>query len=62
MRRDTVDDVSRAEGKLDPRAQVTLERMARVAYVLDQHRIAVAKHSQHLAELQTELEKIEGSQ
>lgn len=45
--------------KSDPRAQALLERMARVAYVLDCHREAIAKHSQHLAELQAELERLE---
>ena len=45
---------------LDPRTRAILERMARVGYVLDQHRIAVARHSQHLAELRAELELIEG--
>lgn len=48
----TEDDVS-------PAARAILERMARVAYVLDCHRQAVAKHSRHLAELQTEIEALD---
>ncbi len=44
---------------LDPRARAILERMARVAYVLDCHRQAIARHSRTLAELRGELEAIE---
>jgi len=47
------------ESELSPQARSILERMARVAYVLDCHRQAIARHSQHLAELRTELEALE---
>lgn len=44
---------------LDPRARAILERMARVAYVLDCHRQAIARHSRQLTELQAELDEME---
>lgn len=47
------------ESELSPAARAILERMARVAYVLVCHRQAIAKHSRHLADLQTELEALE---
>ena len=55
LQRDT-DPESR---ELSPRAAEILRKMRMVAYVLDCHRQAVAKHSQHLAELQAELERLE---
>lgn len=47
------------ESELSPAVRAILERMARVAYVLDCHRAAVAKHSRTLAELRSELEALE---
>ena len=47
------------DSELSPAARAILERMARVAYVLDCHRAAVAKHSRTLAELRGELEALE---
>ena len=46
---------------LDPRTQAIVERMSRVAYVLDCHRQAVAKHAKDLAELRVELVRTRGS-
>jgi hypothetical protein len=54
------DGIITAESDLSPVVRAILERMARVAYVLDCHRQAVAKHSQHLLELRRELDEIEG--
>lgn len=47
------------ESDLNPKVQALLRRMSQVAYVLDQHRLAVAKHSRHLAELRAEIERLE---
>ena len=47
------------DSDLSPAARAILERMARVAYVRDQHLIAVARHSKHLAELEAELAAID---
>ena len=47
------------ESDLSPAARAILERMSRVAYVLDQHKLAIARHSRHLAELRGELEALE---
>lgn len=44
---------------LEPRVQAILRRMSQVAYVLDQHKQAVARHSRTLAELRSELEALE---
>ncbi len=41
-------------------ARGLLQRIAQVAYVLGCHREAIAKHSRHLAELQAELDRMEG--
>lgn len=54
-----VEHDGRVSTDLDPRARAILERMTRVAYVLDCHRQAVAKHSRTLAELRAELEALE---
>jgi hypothetical protein len=40
----------------DARIRELLTAICRVGYVLDQHRLAIAKHSHHLAELEAELE------
>ena len=45
---------------LDPKTQAIIEKMSRVAYVLDCHRQAVAKHARHLAELRAELVRARG--
>lgn len=47
------------DAELPPIVRRILERMARVAYVIDCHRQAIVKHSRHLAELEAELERIE---
>ena len=47
---------------LDPVTQAIVERMSRVAYVLSCHQQAVEKHSRCLAELRTELTRLEGRQ
>ena len=45
---------------LDPKTQAIIERMSRVAYVLDCHQQAVAKHARHLVELRAELVRTKG--
>lgn len=45
---------------LSPRVLALLERMSRITYVIDMHRQAIAMQSTRLAELQAELEAIEG--
>ena len=45
---------------LDPRTQAIIEKMSRVAYVLGCHQEAVEKHSRCLAELRTQLTRLEG--
>ena len=47
------------ESELTPAARAIIERMSRVAYVLDCHRQAIARHSRTLAELRSELEALE---
>ncbi len=54
------DGIVTTESDLSPVVRAILERMGRVAYVLDCHRQAVAKHSQYLLELRRELDEIEG--
>jgi len=44
---------------LDPRARAILERMARCAYMIDQHRAGIALNSRRLAELRAELQRLE---
>ena len=44
---------------LSPEACAILDRMVRIAHVLDQHRAAVARLSRELAVLQAEFERIE---
>lgn len=44
---------------LDPRVRAILERMARCAYMIDQHRQGIAINSQRIAELRAELERLE---
>ena len=45
---------------LDPKTQVIIEKMSRVAYVLGCHQEAVEKHSRCLADLRAELTQLEG--
>ena len=45
---------------LDTRTQAIIEKMSRVAYVLDCHQQAIAKHARHLAELRAELMRTRG--
>jgi len=40
---------------LDPKTLAIIEKMSRVAYVLDCHQRAVVKHARHLVELGAEL-------
>lgn len=47
------------DSELSPATRAILERMARVAYVLDCHRQAAANHSRHLVELQAKLAALE---
>lgn len=46
--------------QMDPRARAIIERMARCVYVIDKHREGIAINSRRLAELQAELDRIEG--
>ena len=46
------------ESDLDPAVATILKKMSQVAYVRDQHKIAVARHSRTLAELRLELDRI----
>ena len=45
---------------LDPKIRAIIEKMGRVAYVLDCHQQAVAKHARHLVELRAELVRTKG--
>ena len=45
--------------EFDPVTQAIIEKMSRVAYVLGCHQEAVEKHSRCLAELRTELTRLE---
>ena len=47
-----------SQSDLDPEVAAILLRMSQVVYVLDQHNIAVARHTATLAELRAELERI----
>ena len=47
-----------SESELSPEARAIIQKMGRVAYVLDCHRQAVNKHSSTMAELRTELKRI----
>ena len=46
------------QSDLDPKVVAVLRKMSQVSYVLDQHNIAVARHSRTLAELRLELDQI----
>ena len=48
----------RPESDLDPKVAAILKKMSQVTYVLDQHNIAVARHSRTLAELSVELDRL----
>ena len=50
-----------SESDLDPKVAAILRWMTMVAYVLDQHRLAVARHSRTLAQLRTELEQLDAA-
>jgi hypothetical protein len=50
------------ESELSPAVRAILERMARCAYVADQHRLALVKISLEAAKLRGDLERIEGGQ
>ena len=47
------------ESDLSPEARRILERMARCAYMIDQHRQGIALNSKRIAELRAELERLE---
>jgi hypothetical protein len=47
-----------SQSDLDPKAAAILRRLSQVKYVLEQHRIAVARHSQDLAELHAQLRRM----
>ncbi len=46
------------QSDLDPKVAAILRKMSQVGYVLDQHSIAVARHSRTLIELSVELERV----
>ena len=48
------------QSDLDPNVVAIMQKMSQVAYVRDQHKIAVARHSRTLAELRLELDRIRG--
>lgn len=51
-----------AAGDLDPPARAILERMARCAYMIDQHRAGIALNSRRMEELKAELRRLESRQ
>jgi len=48
------------ESDLDPKVAAIRRKMSQVVYVLDQHKIAVARHARTIAELAVELERVRG--
>jgi hypothetical protein len=49
-----------SERDLDPSVRAILERLARCAYVADQHRLALVKISLEASKLRGDLEKMRG--
>ncbi|MCU0973832.1 MAG: hypothetical protein MUF80_07755 [Burkholderiales bacterium] len=49
-----------SERDLDPSVRAILARLTRVAYVADQHRLALVRLSLEAAKLRGDLERIEG--
>jgi len=50
------------ESELTPAARAILERIGRCAYMIRAHRKGIAINSRRIAELQAELQRIEGGQ
>jgi len=48
------------QSDLDPKSAAILRKMSQVAYVLEQHNLAVSRHTHTLVALRAELEGLRG--